>query len=259
VGNDRRCNAIPDDIHERRTHVHECVDAKDEKNRCGRKMKVAYDAIKSFILRENLDEQTRLTEDLLSKQLGIGKSPVRHALNSLSTEGLVRIEARRGAYLRQFSRKEVLDLYNLREALEVYAVATAELTPKFLTELRRSVQRTQKLLKSKDKQSHIDEDTYFHGMIAEATGNAELCRVLSNLQSQIWLCRRKTYDLSASSAPDAHRAILYALEKGDRKAAQTAMHRHIALVRERLLAFIDHSSARNGTEEALRIPRRSRR
>jgi DNA-binding GntR family transcriptional regulator len=221
--------------------------------------KLAYDAIKSFILRENLDEQTRLTEDLLSKQLGISKSPVREALNSLSTEGLVRIEARRGAYLRQFSRKEVLDLYNLREALEVYAVATAELTPKLVTELRRSVRRTENLLKSKDKQSHIDEDTHFHGLIAEATGNAELCRVLSNLQSQIWLCRRKTYDLSASSAPDAHRAILDALEKGDRKAAQTAMRRHIALVRERLLAFIDHSSPGNGAEKALRIPRRSRR
>jgi DNA-binding GntR family transcriptional regulator len=43
----------------------------------GNLTKLAYDAIKSFILRENLDEQTRLTEDLLSKQLGISKSPVR--------------------------------------------------------------------------------------------------------------------------------------------------------------------------------------
>jgi DNA-binding GntR family transcriptional regulator len=221
--------------------------------------KLAYDAIKSYIMRENLDEQTRLTEDSLSRQLGISKSPVREALNSLSSEGLVRIEARRGACLRQFSRKEVLDLYNLREALEVCAVATAELTPKLVTELRGSVQRTEKLLKSKDKQSHIDEDTHFHGMIAEATGNAELCRVLSNLQSQIWLCRRKTYDLSASSAPDAHRAILVALEKGNRKAAQTAMRRHIALVRERLLAFLDGLSPRNSTEKTLRIPNRPRR
>lgn len=220
---------------------------------------LAYDAIKSYILRENLDEHTRLTEDFLSKQLGISKSPVREALNSLSTEGLVRIEARRGAYLRQFSRKEVLDLYNLREALEVYAVGTAEVTSKLLAELRRSVQRTEKLLKSKDKQSHIDEDTHFHGLIAQATGNAELCRVLSNLQSQIWLCRRKTYALSSSSAPDAHRAVLEALEKDDRKAAQTAMHRHIALVRERLLAFIDGLAAGNGAEKTLRIPRRPRR
>jgi DNA-binding GntR family transcriptional regulator len=221
--------------------------------------KLAYESIKAYILSENLDEHTRLTEDDLSRQLGISKSPVREALNSLSTEGLVRIEARRGAYLRQFSRKEASDLYNLREALEVYAVGTADLTPRFLAELRRSVQRTEKLLKSKDKQGHIDEDMHFHGLIAEATGNAELCRVLSNLQSQIWLCRRKTYDLSSSSAPDAHRAILEAFEHRDRKAAQAAMRRHIALVRERLLAFIDGLSSRNGTKEAFGVPRRTRR
>jgi DNA-binding GntR family transcriptional regulator len=215
--------------------------------------KLAYDAIKSYVLRERFDENTRLTEDALSRQLGISKSPVREALNSLSTEGLVRIEARRGAHLRQFSRKEVEDLYGLREALEVYAVGAAELSRNLVTELRRSVQRTENHLKSKNKQGHIDEDTYFHGLIAQATGNAELCRVLSNLQNQIWLCRRKTYNLSSTSAPDAHRAILAALEKGDRKAAQTAMQSHIGLVRERLLASMDSVPSRNGAEQILKM------
>jgi DNA-binding GntR family transcriptional regulator len=221
--------------------------------------RLAYDGIKAYLLRENLDEHTRLTEDVLSHQLGISKSPVREALNSLSTEGLVRIEARRGADLRQFSREELSHLYNLREALEVYAVTTAELTPSVLIQLRGSIQRTDKLLNSKNKQGHIDEDTDFHGLIAQATGNAGLCRVLSSLQSHTRLCRRKTYDLSASSAPDAHHAIVDALEKGDGKAAQAPMHRHITLVRERLLAFIDGSSTGNRAEKALRVPRRLRR
>src|ERR1039458_3493941 len=91
---------------------------------------LAYKSIKAHILQEELDETTRLTEELLSRQLGISKSPVREALNSLHTEGLIRIEARRGAYLRQFSQKEVKDLYGLREMLEVHAVGIAELTPK---------------------------------------------------------------------------------------------------------------------------------
>ncbi len=58
---------------------------------------LAYHSIKAHILREELDEETRLTEELLSKQLGISKSPVREALNTLHAEGLTRIEARRGA------------------------------------------------------------------------------------------------------------------------------------------------------------------
>ena len=200
---------------------------------------LAYKSIKAYILHEDLDETTRLTEELLSHQLGISKSPVREALNSLHTEGLIRIEARRGAYLRRFSLKEVKDLYELREMLEVYAVGVADLSPRLIADLRSSARRTRRLLKANDKLGHIEEDTKFHGLIASATGNAELCRVLDNVQSQIWLCRRKTYSLSSSTAPDAHLAILDALQKGNRKAAQAAMHGHIALVRQRLIAFMD--------------------
>lgn len=205
---------------------------------------LAYDSIKAYILREDLDEETRLTEEFLSSQLGISKSPVREALNSLDTEGLIRIEARRGAYLRRFSAKEVKDLYDLREALEVYAVGVAALPPKLIVELRQSTQRTRKLLKSNDKLGHIEEDTRFHGLIASSTGNAELCRVLANVQNQIWLCRRKTYELSSSTAPSAHLAIIEALEKGNRREAQNAMRSHIDLVRKRLIAFMQQSEAR---------------
>jgi DNA-binding GntR family transcriptional regulator len=202
---------------------------------------LAYNSIKAYILRENLDEKTRLTEDFLSKQLGISKSPVREALNSLHTEGLIRIEARRGTYLRRFSAKEVKDLYDLREALEVYAVAIAELTPVLLTELHRSTQRTRQFLKTNDWLRHIEEDVRFHGLIFAATGNAELYRILGNIQNQTWLCRRKTYDLSSSTAPDAHEAILDALERDNREEAQTAMRSHIALVRQRLIAFMERA------------------
>ena len=203
---------------------------------------LAYDSIKSYILREDLDEQTRLTEESLSSQLGISKSPVREALNSLHTQGLIRIEARRGAYLRRFTAQEVKDLYDLREALEVYAVGAAMVTPELLSELRESTKRTRKFLKANDRVRHIEEDTKFHGLIALATGNAELCRVLANVQNQIWLCRRKTYDLSASTAPDAHKAILEALERGERADAQKAMQTHIALVRQRLIGFMQQKN-----------------
>ncbi len=108
---------------------------------------LAYNSIKAYILRVDLDEDTRLTEEALSNQLGISKSPVREALNSLHTEGLIRIEARRGAYLRRFSIKEVKDLYDLREALEAYAVGVAELSPPLIADLRKSVQRTKSLSK----------------------------------------------------------------------------------------------------------------
>ena len=200
---------------------------------------LAYESIKRYILEGKLDENPRLTEESLSRQLGISKSPVREALNSLQTEGLIRIEPRRGAYLRQFSVKEVQDLYDLRETLEVYAVGATKITPQLIIELTKSVARTDRFLKSKDKVRHIEEDTIFHGAIANATENVELSRVLQNIQNLIWLCRCKTYNLSSSSAPKAHRAILDALKENDRKKAQTAMRNHISHVRKRLIEFLE--------------------
>lgn len=203
---------------------------------------LAYDSIKAFILSEDIDEDTRLTEDYLSKQLGISKSPVREALNSLQTQGLICIEARRGACLRRFSVQEIKDLYGLREALEVYAVGATTLTSKLISELLQSTQRTRRFLKAKDKRGHIEEDTRFHGLIVSSAGNAELCHVFANVQNQIWLCRRKTYDLSSSTAPEAHRAIVDALDAGNRKLAQIAMQNHISLVRQRLVDFMEQKN-----------------
>jgi DNA-binding GntR family transcriptional regulator len=107
-----------------------------------------------------------------------------------------------------------------------------------IKELKESVKRTGQFLKSDDRTGHIEEDTLFHGAIAKATENQELCRVLENIQNQIWLFRCQTYDLSSSTAPRAHTAILKAFEEGDRVQAETAMREHISHVRSRLVEFI---------------------
>src|SRR5271157_3292460 len=90
---------------------------------------LAYNSIKEYVLDGKLDENSRLTEEFLSATLGISKSPIREALNRLEAEGLIRIEPRRGAYLQAFSIKDIRDLYDLRQALEIHVVHTAELTP----------------------------------------------------------------------------------------------------------------------------------
>jgi DNA-binding GntR family transcriptional regulator len=200
---------------------------------------LAYESIKRYIMEADLDEETRLTEEFLSGRLGISKSPVREALNSLQTEGLIRIEPRRGAYLRRFSVKEVGDLYDLREVLEVHAVGTAKLTPLLIEALDASIDRTRACLIAKDKLRHIEEDTHFHGLIADASGNNELCRVLSNIQNRIWLFRCKSYRLSSTTAPSAHRGIVDALRRNDREAAQKGMRDHIRLVRDRLVKHLE--------------------
>jgi DNA-binding GntR family transcriptional regulator len=204
---------------------------------------LAYNSIKEYILEGKLDEDSRLTEEFLSTQLGISKSPIREALNRLETEGLIKIEPRKGAYLRRLSPDEVTELYDLREALETHVVRTANLTPALFAELHQSLKRQRSYLKANDRARYIEEDVHFHAELAQATANAHLCAVLENIQNQIWLSRRKTYDLSSSTAPGHHEAIMTALEHKDRDKAEEIMREHIQNVRQRLVEFLESRMA----------------
>jgi DNA-binding GntR family transcriptional regulator len=196
---------------------------------------LTYRSIKQSVLSGNIDRSHRLTEEYLATQLGISKSPVREALNRLEAEGLIRIEPRRGAFLREFSAKEIADLYDLRIVLEVHSLRVAAITPVFLVEMAASIARTTQILAQGDRLKHIEEDLRFHRMIAEATNNEELCRLFENVQQKSLLCRYASYELSATVSPLAHKRIYRALKNDDRDAAQVAMQEHITFVRDRLL------------------------
>jgi DNA-binding GntR family transcriptional regulator len=207
---------------------------------------LAHRHIRNYILEGHLDEGGRLTEEYLSQQLGISKSPIREALNRLEAEGLIRIEPRRGAYSRLFSESEISDLYDFREALETHAVLVAKLTPELLKGLRDSVKVHQQYHRAKEKERYIEEDIRFHTMIAQATGNQYLVRALANLQDQLSILRRKTYDLSSSRAVPMHARIVDCLAKGDRQAATEAMREHIRATRDKLIEHVSEASLPSG-------------
>ncbi len=200
---------------------------------------LAYRSVKELLLSGALCEGSRLTEESIATQLGISKSPVREALNRLESEGLIRIESRRGAYVRRFSRQEIRELYDLRELLEVHAVGSAKITPGLLKELTESVERMKNNLEDNDKYRHVDEDIRFHSLIAAATENEELYRLLENVQQKSLLCRYKTYPLSAKTASASHNKIYQALKAGNQRGAQLAMQEHIVFVRDSLLHSLE--------------------
>jgi DNA-binding GntR family transcriptional regulator len=200
---------------------------------------LAYKTIKNHIWEGDLEGEFRLTEGILAEKLGISKSPVREALNRLEAEGLIRIEPRRGAYLRSYTVKEIADLYDLRTALEVHAVATAKVTPELVSKLRESVERAKRHIESNDKLNYIEEDVNFHMLIATSTGNEFLKRALENVHRQVWLFRRKTYDLSRSRAVVVHEKMTQALAGGNKRTAQRLMREHISDVCARLVAHLE--------------------
>jgi DNA-binding GntR family transcriptional regulator len=208
----------------------------------------AYQSVKRQLLNGSFPEGSKLTEEYLSGALGISKSPVREALMRLESEGLINIEARRGAYVRKFSAREVHDLYEVRALLEVHAVSTARITPELLEQMAASIERTRNNLEEGDKLRHIEEDIHFHGLIAASTGNTEFRRILDNIQQKSLLCRMATFYLSATTAPASHQKIYTAMRNGDIELAKRDMHDHILFVRDTLLRSLEPDLDLHGNE-----------
>ena len=84
-----------------------------------------HERLREQILSGKLEPGAELAEVALSEQLGVSRGPIREALGRLASEGLVTVRPRRGAVVRSLSKEEFLELYQVREALEMMAVRLA--------------------------------------------------------------------------------------------------------------------------------------
>src|SRR3954468_7860578 len=85
----------------------------------------AYDHIQEAILSGHLPAGSVVSEAALAKSMGISRTPVGEAIRQLSREGLVQQVPRYGTIVKPIERRELVELYEMRAALESYAAAKA--------------------------------------------------------------------------------------------------------------------------------------
>ena len=83
---------------------------------------VVYDAIRQSITDKTLAPGARVTEGGIAEQLGVSKTPVREALLRLRRIGVIEPDGVRGGRVVRPSRSAIREAYEVREALEVFAV-----------------------------------------------------------------------------------------------------------------------------------------
>jgi len=77
------------------------------------------------ILEGSFKLNQRINVNSLKKEFGTSVTPIREALNRLAQRGLVTISSRVGYYVKNFTVKEIEDIYDLREILEIGALEDA--------------------------------------------------------------------------------------------------------------------------------------
>ena len=116
-----------------------------------------YARLRELIITDVLRAGQKLVDRDLAERLGVSRTPVREALGRLAMMGLVEARSRQGYYVREYSAKEVTDLYEIRKVLEVYAarLAARNAQPSHLREFNRLLADSEKLTSVPANQSDI--------------------------------------------------------------------------------------------------------
>ncbi|MFD9894308.1 FadR/GntR family transcriptional regulator [Amycolatopsis sp. NPDC059027] len=192
------------------------------------------------LLREMLREKRwgaggRLPNEVqLAAELGVGRSSVREAIRLLARDGWVDVRHGSGTFAareipvdvgRMLRRAELLELHEVRRALEVEAarLAAKRIRREDVAGLAARLDNRQAHLED-GPAAFVDADLDFHRGVVELSGNAVLLGLFDSVRLQL---REALVDMVAHEAglPDqscSHAELLTALENGDPEAAIAA-------------------------------------
>lgn len=200
---------------------------------------VLADQVKERILEGILDghypPDSRIVETRIARELGTSQAPVREALRGLEALGVVEITPFRGARVRRPSRREIIEAYAVRSALEDLAIqlGVPRVTEADLVALARFLDAMRGAAAQGDGHGLADADASFHARIVQLADNRTLERVWRSLEpfSRTYLTLAVPGADLAWSA-DLHGPILDALRGGDADAVVEALRRHFDEVRD---------------------------
>jgi DNA-binding GntR family transcriptional regulator len=200
-----------------------------------------YNQIKNLILCNEIMPGQKLHHQELSERLGVSRTPVREALTRLVQEGYVSFLPNRGFTCKEIRMQEAEELYELREALEVFAVqkAIANLTEPALEELRIRMHLYGADADRPFTRERLMYDQNVHLKIAEVAHNDTLKNTLSHVFERIILKRRTDalYDPARGlTAHQEHLSLLQAMERQDIDDAVRIIRAHIQQGKKNVIA-----------------------
>lgn len=195
--------------------------------------------LQSAIVRGELAPGSKITEPGLSKTYGISRGPLREAMRRLEAHRLIERVPHVGARVVKLSMKELLELFDVREALESMAarLAAEHMGPEEIKGLRDvlAVHESQADLQRGEAYYQREGDLDFHYLIVQGSHNKMLMNLLCD--DLYYLVRLYRTQFSASGARPQrafveHHRIVDAIEAGDAELAELLMRRHVSASRE---------------------------
>lgn len=224
------------------------VDGRLESKPRPRKTDVAYERLREMIVTLQIEPGTPIDEAGLMDHLGIGRTPLREAVQRLSHEGFIVHVPRRGSWASPLS---ILDLGHMVESRRLVEPAAARMAAERINSgqvenIHREIDRAELLASEGNFADCVFLDQRFHSMIADAAGNSSLCRMIERVNQELmrywYFSFVHVRDLGLTFCQ--HREILEMVANGDGVGAEQLMHEHIDLFLSRVQAALDTGQRR---------------
>ena len=204
-----------------------------------------YTQIKTMMYNQDLAPGQKLIYQDLAQRLNVSTTPILQALHRLESAKLVRYEQNKGFFVAEITEAETRQLYQAREALEVYLIPilAEKLTKKRIQEIRNTFRNQKDSSAPNYRRRLMLTDADFHLTIARASGNQVVVDLLHTVMERIYLKYRAEFlgEERIVRVLKQHRQILASLQKKD---VETA----IQLTREHIQSGMNHmiDSLKNG-------------
>jgi len=200
----------------------------------------AYQLIKEMLLKGDIKPGERIREDLLGESISMSRTPVREAINRLSAEGFVVQVPRKGVFAREFTKQELLDIVDIRIALETYAIKRCcdTITDADIKEFEAILLEIEQSVIEEDHGKFGIYDGLLHKKIGSISGNEQAMIFINEVEDLSVYSRKmdefRDFRYVTKTSIVQHKEIIEALRARDKARAAKAVEINIKEALKRL-------------------------
>lgn len=203
---------------------------------------LVYETLRQAIFDGELEDGDRLIEKELAQRLGVSRTPVREAIRKLESEGLIEYLPRKGVLVRGITPEMAVEIYAIREALEVAAIpfVIQNITAEETSELHGLLAEMKRLTGEGSIDELLGVAKQFNDTLIGSSRMPHLIKLIDTYQEYQTTFRRVTLskEVRKPSALQEHEAILQAVDAKDVARAEQLMRAHLRAAREEYLAAL---------------------
>jgi len=196
------------------------------------------DKIASILMQRIIDGEIEVGEKLkeahLAKEFGVSQAPVREAIISLVAKGILEHTPNIGTHVKAYTKEESIEIYEVREALELYATLQIDNGIDIVL-MKKVYQQMLDAAKSRDIKHLVEYDQYFHEILLKACNNCTITHIWREqyTKSAVHIVIEE-FNVSLEEIVNLHLPIIEAIEEKSSDKCMKAIKHHYKTIIENI-------------------------